>query len=260
MRRINILLGVAVAALWFVSASYTSAIQVTEMKPTVYDDGKSCPGDCDAHVVFSPVHNGTRNAYDPASSRNEPRKCAPGQKCMVCFSAPDSSCVAVTYRGAGPPQGKFDFTPAFFEENCGRTDLPAPLAQICRAANPAVEKLKTRSLNCFQNPEHPKCEELMERVIRRKAADDVLYDECQRLGEAAFNRKHRRNPAMQRINDCKYEKLRRGLNPRTGVRWHLLLDGACRPGTYAGRSGLDCCSGNLYQTALLGSECNLFFK
>lgn len=247
-------------ACWCFASARISETRAQEMRPTVYDDGKSCPAGCDAHVVFNPIHNGTRNAFDPASNRNAPRKCAVGQKCMVCFSSSDSSCIAVTYRGSGPPPTKFDFTPAFFEENCRRSDtLPAPLAQICNAANPTVERLRTQ-INCFQNAAHPKCKELMERVIRRKAADDILYDECRRLGEAAFNRKYRRNPAMQRIHDCKYEKLRRGFNPRTGVRWHLLLDGACRPGTYAGKSGLDCCSGNLYQTALLGGECNLFFK
>jgi hypothetical protein len=155
--------------------------------------------------------------------------------------------------------GKFDFTPAFFEENCGRNDLPAPLAQICRSANPTVERLRTQ-INCFQHPAHPKCKDLMSEASRRKAVDDAVYDECKRMGEAAFNRKYINSPSMQRTNDCQYEKLRRGLNPRTGVRWRLLLDGACRPGTYVGKNGLDCCTGNLYQTALLGSECNLFFK
>lgn len=250
---------IVIASLCFVSASYTSAIQVREMTPTVYDDGKSCPGGCDAHVVFSAVHNGTRNAYDRMSSRSAPRKCTPGQKCMVCFSAADSSCIEVTYRGAGPPAGKFDFTPAFFEENCGRADLPAPLVAICRAANPVVERLRTRHINCFENLEHPKCKEMMYEASRRKAVDDAAYDECKRMGEAAFNRKFINSPSLQRHNDCQYEKLRRGLNPRTRVRWHLLLDGACRPGTYVGKSGLDCCTGNLYQAALLGSECALFF-
>lgn len=39
------------------------------MTPAVYDDGKSCPNDCDAHVVFHPRHNGTADAYDPSGSR-----------------------------------------------------------------------------------------------------------------------------------------------------------------------------------------------
>src|SRR5947209_10477168 len=84
------------------------------MTPTVYDDGKSCPNGCDAHVVFHPRHNGTANAFDPSSSRAAPRECVVGQQCRICFSASDASCMLATYRGAGPPPGRFDFTPAFY--------------------------------------------------------------------------------------------------------------------------------------------------
>lgn len=45
-----------------------------DFKITVYPDGASGPGGCDAHVVFKPKYNGTRAAFNPASSRTNPRK------------------------------------------------------------------------------------------------------------------------------------------------------------------------------------------
>ncbi|HEX8474116.1 MAG TPA: hypothetical protein VF666_08800 [Pyrinomonadaceae bacterium] len=227
------------------------------MQPTIYDDGKSCPGGCDAHVVFNAVHNGTRNAFDPSSSRSAPRKCRVGRQCKICFSANDASCMTALYRGGGPDVGRFDFTPAFYEENCTRTGLPEQFAAKCRSAAPIIERLKTQ-VNCIINPTHEKCRALMEPFVRRKAADDVLYAECKRLGLTAFNRKYRETPALQRSLDCNYEMLRTGRNSR-GQTWRRLLDGACKPGTYAGRDGLDCCSGSLYAAALLDTECTQFF-
>ncbi len=35
------------------------------MRLTIYSDGAGCPGGCDAHVVFQPRHDGTRNAFAP---------------------------------------------------------------------------------------------------------------------------------------------------------------------------------------------------
>jgi hypothetical protein len=243
---------------YMVITSFTAAPQARNMIATIYDDGKSCPNNCDAHVVFNPRHNGTRNAFDPASDRAAPRKCAAGQPCKICFSADASSCMLATYRGAGPAVGRFDFTPAFFEENCPKPDMPAAFARQCRSAQPAIDRLKNR-INCVTNPEHEKCKALMEAVVRRKAADDVLYDECKRIGEAAFNRKYRNQPGMQRSNDCSYTMLRTGGPNSKGERWRRLLDGACRPGTFVGKNGLDCCSGSLYAAAFLGSECQQFF-
>lgn len=34
-----------------------------EMQLTIYDDGYSCPANCDAHVVFAPSDNGTRYPF-----------------------------------------------------------------------------------------------------------------------------------------------------------------------------------------------------
>ncbi|MEN3333741.1 MAG: hypothetical protein V7641_3106 [Blastocatellia bacterium] len=232
--------------------------QASNMTATMYDDGKSCPNNCDAHVVFNPRHNGTRNAFDPSSSRSAPRRCIAGQPCKICFSADDSSCMLATYRGGGPAVGRFDFTPAFYEENCPKPNLPAAFARQCRSAQPAIAMLKNQ-INCIANPEDEKCKALMKVVVKRKADDDVLYEECKTLGEVAFNQKYRNQPGKQRSNNCAYEQLRTGGPNRKGERWRRLLDGACRPGTYVGRDGLDCCSGSLYAAAMLGSECKSFF-
>ena len=235
----------------------TAAPPAMNMTPTVYDDGRSCPNDCDAHVVFHPRHNGTANAFDPASSRDVPRRCVLGQPCRICFSAADASCMLATYRGAGPPPRRFDFTPAFYEENCAKADLPEAFARQCREARPAVEALG-RKINCVVNSTDPKCKAVIDAAVKRKTEDDTLYGECKSLGEVAFNRKHRTEPRMQRSNDCSYERFGTGRNSK-GDTWRRLLDGACRPSTYAGRDGLDCCSGSVYAAALLGRECRHFF-
>ncbi len=254
MRYISAFLLILACLSFTAISSFTAAPQARDMIATIYDDGKSCPNDCDAHVVFHPTHNGTANAFDATSSRTAPRKCVVGQQCNICFSAAASSCMLATYRGAGPEVGRFDFTPAFYEENCPKPNLPVVFARQCRSAQPAVDRLRNQ-INCVANPDHEKCTVLMETVARRKAADDVLYAECKSLGEPAFNRKYRRQPRLQRSNDCAYEKLRNG----GGGRWRRLLDGACRTGTYVGRDGLDCCSGNVYAGAMLGRECRHFF-
>lgn len=226
-----------------------------DMTPTVYDDGRSCPNDCDAHVVFHPSHNGTRNAFDPSSTRSAPTKCVAGRPCTICFSEAASSCMTATYRGAGPPKKRFDFTPAFYEENCERPSLPPPVATQCRNARLAMPALESK-VNCVATPEHEKCRALMQEAARRKAADDLLYEECLREGEVRFNSD--KPSRLQRSLGCAYERFGTGRNS-AGVTWRRLLDGACRPGTYAGRDGLDCCTGSLYEAALLGRECALFF-
>lgn len=239
------------------AARFFAPVQTRNMKPTIYDDGKSCPGNCDAHVVFHLNHNGTGNAFLPSSSRSNPRKCVPGGECRICFSREEASCMLALYRGGGPSPGRFDFTPAFYEENCPKSGLPAAFAAICRSAQPGINRLKNQ-INCVADPEHANCRTLMTSAARRKAADDALYESCKNSGEAAFNRKYRNQPRMQRSNDCAYEKFGTGRNSR-GQTWKRLLDGACRAGTYAGRDGLDCCTGSLYAAALLGRECRGFF-
>src|SRR5512139_585709 len=84
-----------------------------DMKITIYNDGLSCPGGCDAHFVMHSSDNGTANARSPGSTG------------LICFDAGLTQCMSVMYRGAGPHPRTFDFTPAFFEDACARADLPA---------------------------------------------------------------------------------------------------------------------------------------
>lgn len=249
---------VVIAGGWFILTSVSAVTAAVNMQATFYDDGKSCPGGCDSHVVFHKSHNGTRNAYDPASSPMRPKECAVGQNCMICFSASPDSCLEIMYRGSGPPVGKFDFTTTFLKENCDRADLPPPLARECRTLKPRVEQLK-RHTNCFENPADARCQTLLAEAERRQTADLPLYDECKSLGENAFNRKYANQREKQRTFGCAYEKFGTGGNPRTGRTWKKLLPGACRPKTFVGRDALDCCSNNLHAAAKLGVECAAFF-
>ena len=190
----------ALAALALLLFPAAGRAQGTTMIATIYDDGLSCPGGCDAHVVFASRHNGTANPFAPGSSRTAPLRCTVGQPCTICFAAGGTDCLTVRYRGGGPRPGRFDFTPAFFDEQCGQPMLPAP----------------------------------------------------------AFNREYAAAPAMQRSLNCAYERRGTGRNSK-GDTWRPLLDRACGPGTYAGRDGLDCCTGSLMAAAMLGRECRHFF-
>lgn len=237
--------------------TYTAAAPAKILMATIYDDGKSCPNDCDAHVVFHFSINGTRNAFDPQSPRSAPRKCAVGQSCKVCFSESEASCMLAVYRGNGPDKERLDFTPAFYEENCAKPNLPVAFAGKCREAAPGIKKLQNQ-INCILEPQNEKCQSLIARATKRKEADDVLYAECKEMGEKEFNKKYKNQKQKQRINDCSYEMLKTGRNSR-GQTWHRLLDGACRTGNFVGRDGTDCCTGNLYAAALLVTECKMFF-
>src|SRR5690348_13816470 len=80
-----------------------------DMKLTVYDDGRACPADCDAHFVMNAKNNGTRQAFRLGGSRHDPKKCVSGEDCTICFGEADDSCMTARYRGGGPPAGTFDF-------------------------------------------------------------------------------------------------------------------------------------------------------
>lgn len=238
------------------SFSFSLSSIAAEMAATIYDDGKACPGGCDSHVVFSERHNGTLNAYDPAGSRNDPKPCRSGEKCRICFTNSETSCLEAIYRGGGPPENRFDFTPAFFSESCDRSDLPSPLLAKCQELKKTAAILKTR-INCFENQEHQKCQELMVKVKERKKKDNVLYEECKSLGQEAFNEQHKNEPELQRELDCAYAKRRKTLSNEKKFR--PLLDGACREGTYVGGRGFDCCSGNVFQASIDFKECSIFY-
>lgn len=228
-----------------------------QMKATIYDDGLSCPGGCDAHVVFHPRHNGTATASDPSATRGE-RTCTPGRSCRICFAAGDESCMTATYRGGGPPPGTFDFTPAFYAKNCGRSGLPDALSGQCASLGAAVRRLGyDHRVNCLQRTEDPACRPVLAAATAARSADEPEYAGCRLVGEAAYNRAQA-NPARRRANGCAYTALRTGGPNARGVTWRRLLPAACRPGTFAGRDGLDCCSGDLRFAASAHPECSAF--
>lgn len=242
-----------------ISAFLVTAANAASMKLTIYDDGKSCPAGCDAHVVIHTQDNGTRFAFKPSSSRTNPQACIVGQECRICFGEGDSSCMNARYRGGGPPRGTFDFTPAFYSENCARPDIPARLLQQCQALDGAVASLgyDTR-IDCFAEPNHVRCDEAVEAAAAAQEADDVQYDRCISMGEAAYNATQS-SAATRRSNACAYSEQRLGGPNSSGTRWRILLPGACRSGTFVGRDGLDCCSSDTRFAASVHPECSRFF-
>lgn len=246
------LLALGLCAAWTASAPQ----RAVRMTLTIYDDGRSCPGGCDAHVVMDPANNGTPNAYLPTSPAGAFRRCVVGQECKICFDADPQSCMTVMYRGNGPHRDRFDFTPAFYEQNCSRPGIPRALAAQCASLRAQARRLEGR-LNCFQTPEHPRCAGVMAQARQRQAQDKPIYEACLSQTEARFNRG--RPVAERRSNDCAYEQRGTGGPNSRGRRWRRLLPGACREGTFVGRDGLDCCSGSLFHDGPLDVECRNFY-
>jgi hypothetical protein len=237
----------------------TAQADAPTMRLTIYDDGKSCPGDCDAHVVTNPSDNGTRFVSDPASPRSAPRACTRGRDCRICFGEAESTCMTALYRGSGPSRGTIDATPAFYAHHCDRPAIPTALAAYCRSMDRAIAQGGyDRRVNCLAEPTHFACTATIARARAAQAADERQYAECRLLGEAAYNR---RQPGDQtrRSLDCAYSKLSLGGPNSSGRRWRLLMPGACRPGTYVGRDGLDCCSADVRFAASNHRECSMYF-
>lgn len=228
-----------------------------EMKLTIYDDGISCPENCDAHVVFNPSDNGTRFAFAPGSSRARPSKCETGSICTICFGEADNTCMNARFRGGGPRAGTFDFTPAFYRDNCPRSGIPAALKRQCRSLDSAVKKTGyLQRMNCFATPDHPKCAATFAAAQAAQDGDIPKRERCIALGEAAYNAAQH-DPAERRANNCNYTQLPLG---GSGTRrWRKLLPGACRSGTYVDPYGLDCCSGDVRFAAANHPECIAFF-
>jgi len=246
-----------IVAVLLLGLSTTSAAQtVINMKLTMYDDGRSCPADCDAHVVFHPQNNGTPNAHLPASEDSAHKKCVPDQECEICFDADSQSCMTVMYRGAGPHRNTFDFTPAFYEQNCSKSDIPGALAAQCASLLVQARRLEGR-INCFAEPDQARCRDIIEQAKQRRAQDIPFYEACRQQGEAQFNLS--RPAADQRSLNCAYEMIGTGGPNSQGKRWRKLLPGACRDNTFVGRDGLDCCSGSLFHDGPLGVECRNFY-
>ena len=182
--------------------SVMAAPAAITMKMTMYDDGRSCPSDCDAHVVLPKANNGTLNAYLPTSTPGTYAKCRKNEECRICFDENPQNCMSVMYRGTGPHQNTFDFSPAFYEQQCAKPDIPQPLATQCTALHLQAKRLEGR-LNCVQNPGHEKCQALMQQAQQQQAQDLPLYQACRKEGEDRFNR--RQSPEKQRSEECAYE-------------------------------------------------------
>jgi hypothetical protein len=155
-----------------------------------------------------------------------------------------------------PYRKTFDFTPAFYEQQCPQSSIPAALATKCNALKTQARKSDGR-VNCIRNPDHVKRVEVMSIAKERQAADRPLYEQCKNVGETQFNRG--RPIAHQRSIGCAYEKRGTGGPNSKGKTWKRLLPGACRDNTFVGRDGLDCCNGNPISDGPLDIECRGFY-
>lgn len=254
--------GMAAAQTGLLSTGAAGSVQsAQDMKITSYDDGRSCPANCDSHVVFQSSHNGTANAFrpgpgaDPFAIRGRPelQECIWGKACVICFSAANDSCLITTYRGSGPPRGRFDVTPAFLKKWCSKASLPATLSAKCISHMKAADRLAAKT-NCIANPTDAKCRDIMAVAVTRKQDDAPRYSECKRMGETAYNQSLS-DPSLRRTHDCAYF-----LNRKHAGGWFLLAPGACRDGYYVGRDSLDCCSADPVQAAIDPVECGPFYR
>lgn len=167
-------LGLVLTCMIVLQSSCQRQVESAEtMQVTIYDDGLACPGNCDAHVVFAPRHNGTRNAFQPPlERRSAPEDCTVHLTCMICLDETDESCFPAVYRGGGPPAGTFDFTPAFFAAYCNLSDLQARLAATCRELHAAAMRLGyDRQTNCFNAPSDGDCVAILAEAARLKELD-----------------------------------------------------------------------------------------
>jgi hypothetical protein len=243
---------VVIASLLFQAAG--GAAQTVRL--TMYDDGLSCPGNCDAHVVFDPSMNGTQFAHAPGSETMPFAKCAAGADCRICLSAGNKQCMTVVYRGGGPSPMTFDLTPAFYERECAASSALPLLAQKCAALTKAAASLVGRT-NCIRDRSAEGCKPLISDALAVQEADRVVFNQCKSVGEAKFN--SGRPQSERRSNNCAYEFKGTGGPNSKGTTWRKLLPGVCRPGTFVGRDGLDCCSGNVMADGPLGLECRVFY-
>jgi hypothetical protein len=241
-----------------IASIFLSSASARTFQLTVYSDGRSCPHNCDAHVVFHASVNGTSNAFSPTSSRSHPKKCETDELCRICFSDEDISCITVMYRHSGPAEGRFDFTPAFYEEACAKEGQPKELVAQCDSLGKTYRKLTEGKVYCLAEPDRAGCKEIIEAAEAKQSKDQPLWDECRALGENKFNVKYAGTPEKQRSEDCAYEKHGTGGPNSKGEYWKKLLPAACWPKTYVGRDGTDCCDANKMSLGGLGVECSPF--
>ncbi|WP_152667578.1 hypothetical protein [Pseudomonas ogarae] len=223
------------------------------MRVTMYSDGKSCPGNCDAHVVFQGDLNGSQFAHKPGSSF---AACKKGEHCEICLLDNRRQCLEVTYRGGGPAPNTFDFTPAFFQQACAGKPVQQMLADICTKMELSAKKLE-KLTNCIVNQDRPECSNIITKARIARLADEPYYNQCMQMGESKYNTG--KSLFEQRTNDCAYEAKKSGGPNSKGTRWKKLLSGACRIGTFVGKDGLDCCTGVKLTDAWLGTECRAFY-
>lgn len=233
---------------------------------TTYDDGFSCPGNCDSHVVFRKDHNGTRNAFAPAVGANPLANrtnaaqfpCVKGKGCVVCFAEASESCIVTVYRGAGPPLGRVDATPAFMKEWCDKANLPGAIAAECKRLQSNAAALAAR-VNCIAEPSHDKCKVKMEAATAAKAADAPEFQKCLAMGVVKYNAQQSDANLDRSLEaGCPYYENQRQTNSN-GVSWQKLSPGACREGYFVGPNGTDCCSGDPMQAAVDFRECRSFY-
>ena len=234
-------------------AAAVPASQAEVKKLTIYDDGVSCPANCDAHVVFSNAMNGTAFAHKEGTKYS---KCVKGEACRICFESGEKQCLNVMYRGSGPHPDTFDFTPAFYQQACASTPAQPLLAKECVSLRERAKALSGR-INCLAAPGDPKCSAIIAETKAARELDLPKFKKCLQLGEAAYNQQVPN--AEKRKHDCTYELNGTGRNDAGTKTWRKLLPAACRAGTYVGRDGLDCCSGNTFADGPLGRECRGFY-
>jgi hypothetical protein len=214
------------------------------------DEGRGrCVRPADPCTTVPPLGN----RADPASHR-----CISGQPCMICFGKPDADCITVMYRGNGPPDGKFDFTPAFFDEWCPKAQKPKALVTECAVIDKARRRYEAR-INCFATPEHASCKEVMAAAAAAQRRDEPEHLLCEKLGVKAYN-KQQPDAAKHRStrSGCGYAQNIRKCNTH-GVCWQILLPGACSAGSFVGRDGLDCCTGTVSVAGYLHRECTPYY-
>jgi len=240
-------------ALQFWSPGGRLADRDEQIRVTMYSDGASCPGGCDSHVVFDADLNGTEFAHLPNSIAS---KCRKGEICEICLISNRRQCLKVMYRGGGPDQNTFDFTPAFFQEVCASTPAQEILSERCRKMHQADASLSGLT-NCIAVPGSPECAPVILKARNDRIVDLPIYEKCLAIGLDKFNLQ--KPLAAKRSLNCAYEAKGTGGPNSRGTKWRKLLPGACREGTFVGRDGLDCCSGVQLTDAWLGPECRVFY-
>ncbi|MAD75853.1 MAG: hypothetical protein CML20_13890 [Rheinheimera sp.] len=242
--------------LFFVLLIITPFSLTAAPKLTIYDDGRSCPANCDAHVVVHRSLNGTKFVHSPDSGDGNPVACKMNTACEICFDDNATECLITQYRGSGPGKNTFDLTPAFYQEWCAKDEIPGALKSKCLALQQIERKLDGR-VNCIKEPDNTLCVALIAAAEQAQALDAPKYEQCLQVSQETYNSD--KQNADKRQHHCAYEFESNGGPNSRGLRWKRLLPGACRQGTYVGRDGLDCCSGVAFADAAFGSECIHFY-